>query len=285
MSRPRRPITNDHIALPPAVFVGGKDRMIVKHDPHDRYKRSYGVVMMSTAGLEVLRSHMAPRDKVVLMTLISKLQWSEIDYEAERVGDEWHLNNTGHDGHVLATIKESGIVTTGLSPDDIADRSADGQDAFLEILAEAKSAMTGSPIERDRARSLLHASNKERYSVDGVSRSISNLESLGIISGRVHAGPDKWYFILNPFFYCNGPTFMRDALIRHLSALPPGSVVNFSEDISQARPPRRRQTNAELRRNLGIAHDFIIEIAETQALPAELLQQARIVLRGNSEHG
>lgn len=292
MSRPQRPLTNDQIALPPPVFVGGKTHLIVKHDLDHRYKRSYGVVMMSPVGLEILRSHMAPRDNAVLMTLISTLPWYKIDYEEERIGKKWRLNYTEDGTHVLATIDESGIVTIGLSIADIVDCIAERHPTMIDKLAEATLAVTGKPIDRERARSLLNASTKQSYSVDQVSRSIRNLKRLGIITGRAHAGPDKWYFILNPFFYCNGPTFMRDALIHHLSTLPSDHTVSYSEDISQARPPRRRPTNAELqrdiaelRRNLGIAHDFITEIAETQALPAELLQQAQIVLRGDVEHG
>ena len=96
--------------------------MIVRHDPDPRYKRSYGVVIMSPDGLEILRSHMAPRDIVVLMTLISKLQWFDIDYEEKRVGDDWQLKKTGHDGHVLAKIKESGIVTTGAGKESLGVR-------------------------------------------------------------------------------------------------------------------------------------------------------------------
>ena len=292
MTRPRRPLTNDQIALPPAVYVGGEGLLFVKHDLDHRYKRSYGVVIMSPAGHDILRSHMGARDKAVLMALISARQWFKINYEAQRVGDKWQLNYTEDGSHVLATMEESGIVTVGLSIADIVDRITERPPTLLDKLAEATLAVTGKPINRERARPLLNASTKESYSVDWVSRSIRNLKHLGLIIGREHAGLDKWYFILNPCFYCNGPTFMRDALIHHLSTLPPGSVVSFSEDISQARPPRRRQTNAELqrdnaelRRNLGIAHGFIAEIAETQALPAELLQQAHIVLRGDSEHG
>ncbi len=69
-------------------------------------------------------------------------------------------------------------------------------------------------------------------------------------------------------------------------------IVPVHSPISQARPPRRRQTNAEvqrdnaeLRRKLEMAHGFVAKIAETQTLPAELLRQAHIVLRGDSEHG
>ena len=178
----------------------------------------------------------------------------------------------------MAEINESGIVTTGLSFLDIVASIHTGSEALLETLAETFMTNTGGPINRDRADGILNFSKKKSYSVDQVKRSIGNLRSLGGIIGHERAGPDKLYYILNPFLYCNGPTFMRNALIRHIANPISGSVVHFSEDLANAGPPRRRKTNAELILELDQKNTFIKAVSENPVLPDEMRESAHHLL-------
>lgn len=281
MPRPRRPLTDSEIILPPTTFIGGRDRLVVQHDNDPKYQRSFGVVIMAPAGLDLFNSRMRPLDKAVLIALVSKLKWFDIDYEEIRSGNTWNLRCADDGEHIKATMIESGIVTTGLSFKAITEIIHSGCDHLLEILAESRKAVTGNPINRDRATRILNASKKTSSSVEQVRRSISNLTALGVIIGYERAGPDKLYYILNPFLYCNAPTFMRNALIRFVTSPISGSVVNFSEDLSNTGPPRRRKTNADLIRELELKNDFINDVLAAQVLPEEMRERGHLLLGDN----
>ncbi len=281
MTRPRRPLRNDGIILPPADFIGGKDRLIVRHENGPEHQRTFGAVIMAPAGLELLNSQMRHLDKAILKALISKLQWFEIDYEATKSGRDWELHFADDGKQIIARIKESGIATTGLTQDDMVDLIYGNSDQLLDLLAEAHSAILGIPIDRDRANRHLNASKKSRYRINQVRRSLSNLKALGVIIGREHAGPNRHYYILNPFLYCAGPTFMRNALIRHFTNPDTGGVVHFSDDLSNAGPPKRRKTNADLVRELSSKDGFINDVLENGELPEEMRQRGHRLLDGS----
>jgi hypothetical protein len=278
MSRPTRPLRGCEIILPPTTFIGGDDHLIVRHDNDPKYQRSFGVVIMAPAGLALFNSRMRTLDKAVLITLVSKLQWSKIDYGETRSGKTWTLRYAKDGEHVVASVRESGIATTGLSFQSIANAIHDGSDWLIEVLAEANMAITGNPIDRDRAARILNASKKSIYSVNQVERSISNLKALGVIIGDERAGPDNLYYLLNPFFYCNGPIHMRNALIRVVTNSDTSGIVNFSVDLTNAGHPRRRTLNADLIRELGLMKDFINDVLEIQALPEEMRERGNQLL-------
>jgi hypothetical protein len=278
MSRPTRPLRGCEIVLPPTTFIGGDDHLIVRHDNDPKNRRSFGVVIMAPAGLSLLNSRMRPLDKAVLITVVSKLQWFKIDYGETRSGKTWTLCYAKDGEHVIASVTESGIATTGLSFQSIANTIRDGSDRLIEILSEAKNAITGEPIDRDRAARILNASKKSIYSVSQVERSISNLKALGIIIGDERAGPDSLYYILNPFFYCNGPVFMRNALIRLVTNTDTGGIINFSVDLTNVGRPRRRKTNAELIQELERKTTFINDVLKIQALPEEMYARGHQLL-------
>lgn len=281
MSRPRRPLTDEEIILPPTTFIGGVNQLIVRHNNDPKHKRSFGVVIMSPAGLDLFKAPMRPLDKAVLITLVSKLKWFKVDYEESRTGGNWTLRYAEDGQQIMAKIKESGIVTTGLSFFDIAASIQSGSEAILETLAETYMTNTGGPIDRERANRILNFSTKKTYSVDQVKRSIGNIKALGVIVGHERAGPDKLYYVLNPFLYCNGPTFMRNALIRHLANTTTGSVVHFSEHLANSGPPRRRKTNSELILELEEKNAFIKSISDNHELSDEERERAHRLLADN----
>ena len=280
MTRPSRPLINEGITLPPATFIGGKDRLFVRHDNDPKLQRTFGVVIMAPAGLNLLNSSMRNVDKTVLIALISKLQWFEIDYEATRSGDKWKLKYEYDGVSIRAKIKESGIATTGLTHEGIVDLIHRNSGPLLEILTEAHAAINGNPIDKDRAIRILNASTKSSYSVKQIKRSINRLKAIGVIIGSDRAGPDRLYYILNPFLYCNGPVYTRRALIRLLANPDTNSIINFSEDLSNVGPPRRRKTNADLLRELDCKDRFIEDVLETGELPEEMHQRGHRLLDG-----
>jgi hypothetical protein len=284
MTRPCRPLINEGITLPPATFIGGKDRLFVRHDNDPKLQRTFGVVIMAPAGLNLLNSSMRNVDKTVLIALISKLQWFDIDYEATRSGDRWKLKFDRDGESIRAKIKESGIATTGLTHENIVDLIHGNSDPLLEILTEAYAAINGNPIDRDRAVRILNASTKSTYSVKQIKRSISRLKAIGVIIGSDRAGPDRLYYILNPFLYCNGPVYMRRALIRLLANPDTNSIRNFSEDLSNVGPPRRRKTNADLLRELDRKDSFIEDLLKVGELPEEMRQRGIGLLGDDHSH-
>ena len=240
---------------------------------------------MAPVGLDLLNSQLRTLDKAVLVALISKLQWFDIDYEATRTGDNWKLHYADDGEGIKAKIKESGIATTGLTHEDIVDLISRNSDPLIEILTEAYSAINGIPIVKDRAVRILNASTKSSYSVKQIKLSISRLKSIGVIIGSKRAGPDRLYYILNPFLYCNGPVFMRSALIQLLNNPNTGSIIHFSEDLSNVGPPRRRKTNADLVRELIHKDNFIKDVLEIRELPAEMHQRGQRMLDDDDDGG
>jgi hypothetical protein len=266
-------LINNEVILPPITFIGGKDRLFVRHDNNPKLQRTFGVIIMAPAGLDLLNTQLRTLDKAVLTALISKLQWFEIDYEATRSGGNWELNYACDGESIKAKIKESGIATTGLTHEDIGDLICRNSDPLLEILTEGYTAINGNPIDKDRAVRILNSSTKTSYSVKQIKLSISRLKTIGVIIGSDHAGPNRLYYILNPFLYCNGPIFMRSALIRLLSNPDTNSCIHFSEDLTKVGPPRRRKTNPDLVRELNSKDEFIKDVLEIGELPKEIRQR------------
>jgi hypothetical protein len=279
MSRPPRPLKERSIILPPARIYGDEDHYFVRHDNDPKLQRSLGVVIMAPSGLALFNSRMRPLDKAVLITLVIKLEWFKVEYGAHRSGGTWKLRYAEDGEHIRATMVESGIVTSGLSHQAIIDIIHGETDLLVEKLAEAYRPINGTPIDRERASRILNASNKSTYSIGQVKRSIANLKALGVIIGHERAGPDKLYYILNPFLYCNGPTYMRNALIRYLTDPVTSNVVQFSVDLANAGPPRRRTINADLIQELGLTKDFINDVLEIEVLPEEMRARGHQLVR------
>jgi hypothetical protein len=282
VTRPRRPLNGANIILPPAIFVGGRETVVVKHSTGSTQQLSYGHAAMSGAGLEILGAPMRPIDRAVLIALLSTRSWSKVDYQAVREGNTWRLQTVGDMRCVHAKLMESGIATVGLSMSDIVDRTASLSPLLLDKLAAASLSATGMQMDKERAREVLDASTKKSpYSINNVRRSISNLKCLGVIIDEAHAGPDKVYYVLNPYLYCNGPSFIRSALITHLDKRITGNVVRYSEDISQAQPVRRRKTNAELQHELALKNAFIEKVAHGQISQGGSRVEALMLINGD----
>jgi hypothetical protein len=126
---------------------------------------------------------------------------------------------------------------------------------------------------------------KSSYSVKQIKRSISRLKAIGVIIGSDRAGPDRLYYILNPFLYCNGPVYMRRALIPLLTNHDTNSVIHFSEDLSNVGPPRRRKTNPDLVRELEEKNDFIKDVLEIQELPEGIRNRGHLMLQDRQDGG
>jgi hypothetical protein len=282
VNRPRRPLNGAEIILPPATFVGGRETVVVKHGAGSAQQLSYGHAGMSGTGLELLGAPMRPIDRAVLIALLSTRSWSKVDYQAIREGNSWRLRLVGDMRCVQAKLVESGIVTIGLSISDIVDRTANLSPLLPDKLAAANLAATGMQIDKERAMEVLSASTRRNsYSIKNVRRSISNLKCLGAIIDEAYAGPEKVYYILNPYLYCNGPLFIRGALISHLDKRITGSVIRYSSDISQAQPVRRRKTNADLQHELVLKNTFIEKVARGQVSLGELQVEALTLVNGD----
>jgi hypothetical protein len=278
MSRPTRPLAGETIVLPPSTYISRNGPFEIRHKLVFDELRSRGTVMMAPMGLELFKARMRTLDKAVLMLLVSKLQWFKIDYEEECDGTRWKLKYYEDGEHIIANIEESGIATTGLSLDSIAASIHSNSDPLIQKFAEAYLAMSGSQMDKERAMRILSASKKKLYAPDQIRRSLRNLRALGVIIGEDRAGPDKLYYTLNPYLYCNAPTFMRNALIRHLMFKDDGSVVHYSSDLSDAGPPRRRKTNDMLLLELAERNAFIEGLLKLGGLPVDVVEHAERLL-------
>jgi hypothetical protein len=145
-------------------------------------------------------------------------------------------------------------------------------------LAAAYVAVSGSPIDIERAIRILNASKKKLYALDQIERSLSNLRAIGVIIREDRAGPDKLYYTLNPYFYCNAPTFMRNALIRHLMSKDDGDVVHYSSDLSDSGPPRRVKTKAMLLLELAERNALLEDLLTLEGLPSDMVERAERLL-------
>jgi hypothetical protein len=72
---------------------------------------------------------------------------------------------------------------------------------------------------------------------------------------------------------------MRNALIRYLTDPVTSNVVQFSVDLANAGPPRRRTINADLIQELGLTKDFINDVLEIEVLPEEMRARGHQLVR------
>ena len=161
MSPPRRPLTDEEIVLPPASYISRTNRFLVRHEHNSKRLRSHGVVSMSPLGLDLFNARMSNRDKAVLIALVSKLQWFDLDYGETRSGKTWTLRYAEDRIHILAEMRESGIATTGLSISSIAELIFNSSCGLIDKLSEPFNAINGIPIDRDRASRILLSAKKK----------------------------------------------------------------------------------------------------------------------------